>query len=276
MGFFHLSSIMRITCGENVFVPRQKSCPPLTLFLDLARICPACDRIQICPQPEILSLLGACFASNGAGTFWSLLAVYCVYMIRAKGGQSIFPVKIGKAKTDILGERLQDFQIGNWFRLEVIKRFDFASHEEAMEVESAIHNRFSSHRCSGEWFFPTEEIMSLMTDGLPEDIHDYASWGRGKQVSYKQLEFPLSGSDICNSCRRRSLTPSVKNDEGTYTVLPVDPNLNPSGDDVWFSNGNASWSVCWDELAEAISDLPDAKRRRVCEDFGLTKRKAAQ
>ena len=87
-----------------------------------------------------------------------------VYLIRGNDGR----YKIGIAKNP--KQRIRQLQTGNSDELTLIETYES---ENASKIESALHNRFSHVRQSGEWFdlSITEEVNFIkMCRSVDESI----------------------------------------------------------------------------------------------------------
>ena len=75
-----------------------------------------------------------------------------IYFIKSESGH----VKIGYTRNNVEG-RLISLQVGNPFKLSILKTIDFPQSQETL-----IHQNFDSARCQGEWFLLTEDILNFI------------------------------------------------------------------------------------------------------------------
>jgi hypothetical protein len=75
----------------------------------------------------------------------------CVYFIKLNG---LTPIKIGWSTHPTPCGRVDSFAVGAPFGVELV---GFIQSKKAKELETLLHKRFSSFRCSGEWFDISKE-----------------------------------------------------------------------------------------------------------------------
>jgi hypothetical protein len=71
------------------------------------------------------------------------------------------PIKIGYVRKD-MRQRLSAMQNGNHEKLRVL-----ACTDGDVPYERALHKRFSASRIRGEWFTPTDELLTLISKCSP-------------------------------------------------------------------------------------------------------------
>ena len=75
-----------------------------------------------------------------------------IYFIKSESGH----VKIGYTRNNV-ERRLTELQVGNPFKLSILKTIDFPKKQEIL-----IHQKFYSSRCQGEWFLLNEDILEFI------------------------------------------------------------------------------------------------------------------
>lgn len=131
----------------------------------------------------------------------------CVYFFRHVG---LEPIKIGYSENPSPINRFYQFKTYAPFGAEII---GFIQTEEAKEIESKLHQKYSSKRLEGEWFLLSEEDcckeIEFYTD--KEDIKQrnnfQIAWAKylSKKESEKQLfltEVKINNKDKFSSFKK--------------------------------------------------------------------------
>lgn len=81
----------------------------------------------------------------------------CVYFIRHYGTT---PVKVGASKHDNPASRVQDFEVGSPFGIELL---GFIKSKDAFSLEKRIHAQLQSKNIKGEWYdLSIEEVNNII------------------------------------------------------------------------------------------------------------------
>ena len=73
-----------------------------------------------------------------------------VYLIQNGSKKSIGAVKIGKANN--VKKRLEELQIGNPVKLNLLLKIEYESEKQAYDAELSLHRLFAKKRIRGEWY----------------------------------------------------------------------------------------------------------------------------
>jgi hypothetical protein len=74
-------------------------------------------------------------------------------------------VKIGKTRN--VAERMNDMQVGNPVKLEVLKAVRYRSDEDALKAESDAHKALKAYNTRGEWFLRCDDVTAYMRLSIP-------------------------------------------------------------------------------------------------------------